>query len=132
MSPQRIKPLLLMVFCAVLLVSSGFTFEFSELENSVTEHTLNNGLTILIMERHDAPVASFVTYSNVGSADDPKGYTGLAHMFEHMAFKGTTTLGTTDINKEMALNPPTTPQLVLFNGGPLGLCGFQERFAETP
>lgn len=103
MSPKMVKPLMLMVLFTVLLVSSGFTFDFSELENSVTEHTLKNGLKILIMERHDAPVASFVTYSNVGSADDPKGYTGLAHMFEHMAFKGTTTLGTTDIEKELDL-----------------------------
>ncbi len=89
----------------LLLLSAGVTvsFDFSELENSVTEHTLKNGLTVLVMERHDAPVASFVTYANVGSADDPKGYTGLAHMFEHMAFKGTTTLGTEDIKKELGL-----------------------------
>ena len=43
----------------------------------------------MIIERHDAPVVSFHTYANVGSVDDPTGRTGLAHMFEHMAFKGT-------------------------------------------
>ena len=79
------------------------SFDFSKLENAVTEHTLDNGLTILILERHDAPVASFVTWANVGSGDDPKGYTGMAHMFEHMAFKGTTTLGSKDIDKELEL-----------------------------
>lgn len=83
-------------------VSTVFAFDFSKLENTVTEHKLKNGLTFLIMERHDAPVVTFTTWANVGSVDDPKGYTGIAHMFEHMAFKGTTTLGTTDIKKELA------------------------------
>jgi len=80
-----------------------FSFDFSQLENSVVEHTLKNGLKIIILERHDAPVVSFDTYANVGSVDDPKGYSGLAHMFEHMAFKGTTTLGTKNYQKEKGL-----------------------------
>src|SRR6202042_1363580 len=46
------------------------------------------------IERHEAPVVSFHTYVNVGSVDDPSGETGIAHMFEHMAFKGTQTIGT--------------------------------------
>jgi predicted Zn-dependent peptidase len=77
-------------------------FDFSKVEESVVEHTLDNGLKFLIIPSHDAPVASFITWANVGSADDPKEYTGLAHMFEHMAFKGTTTLGATDIEAELA------------------------------
>ena len=87
----------------LLLAATVRGFDFSELEKSVTEHKLENGLTVLIVERHDAPVVSFVTWANVGSVDDPKGYTGLAHMFEHMAFKGTTTLGTKDYEKEKEL-----------------------------
>src|SRR3984957_11521532 len=47
----------------------------------------------IVLERHEAPVVSFHTYVNTGSVDDPKGRTGLAHMFEHMAFKGTETIG---------------------------------------
>ena len=50
--------------------------------------------TFFLIERHEAPVISFHTYVNVGSVDDPGGQTGLAHMFEHMAFKGTPTIGT--------------------------------------
>jgi len=50
----------------------------------------------IVLERHEAPVVSFHTYVNAGSVDDPKGATGLAHMFEHMAFKGTETIGTTN------------------------------------
>ena len=63
-------------------------------EKKVSEFTLPNGLHFIIIERHDAPVVSFHTYVNVGSVDDPGGETGLAHMFEHMAFKGTPTIGT--------------------------------------
>lgn len=63
-------------------------------ENQVTEFTLDNGLTFVVLERHQAPVASFVTCVKVGSVNEPAGRTGLAHLFEHMAFKGTKTIGT--------------------------------------
>jgi predicted Zn-dependent peptidase len=65
-------------------------------EKKVSEFTLPNGLHFIVIERHEAPVVSFHTYLNVGSVDDPGGQTGLAHMFEHMAFKGTPTIGTTN------------------------------------
>jgi len=47
-----------------------------------------------VVVRHEAPVVSFHTFVNAGSAEDPGGETGLAHMFEHMAFKGTESIGT--------------------------------------
>jgi predicted Zn-dependent peptidase len=65
-----------------------------DFEKKVTEFTLPNGLHFIIVERRDAPVLSFNTYVNTGAVDDPSGRTGLAHMFEHMAFKGTDTIGT--------------------------------------
>jgi predicted Zn-dependent peptidase len=65
-----------------------------EFQKKVTEFTLANGLHFIVIERHEAPVVSFHTYVNVGSVDDPSGETGIAHMFEHMAFKGTQTIGT--------------------------------------
>ena len=68
----------------------------AEFEKRVTEFTLPNGLHFIVLERHEAPVVSFHTYVNAGSVDDPKGKSGLAHMFEHMAFKGTETIGTTN------------------------------------
>src|SRR5579862_9046277 len=64
-----------------------------EFEKKVTEFTLANGLHFIVVERHEAPVVSFHTYVNAGSVDDPSGATGIAHMFEHMAFKGTQTIG---------------------------------------
>ena len=73
-----------------------------EFEKKVTEFTLPNGMRFLIIERHEAPVVSFHTYVNVGSVDDPSGESGIAHMFEHMAFKGTPTIGTKNWPKEKA------------------------------
>jgi predicted Zn-dependent peptidase len=64
-----------------------------EFEKRVTEFTLPNGLHFIVLERHEAPVVSFHTYVNAGSVNDPEGKTGLAHMFEHMAFKGTESIG---------------------------------------
>jgi predicted Zn-dependent peptidase len=61
---------------------------------------LSNGLTLLICERPEAPVFSFFTLVDAGSSQDPMGKTGLAHMFEHMAFKGTDKIGTTDYAAE--------------------------------
>jgi predicted Zn-dependent peptidase len=67
-----------------------------EFSKRVTEFSLANGMHFIVLERHEAPVVSFHTYVNAGSVDDPKGRTGLAHMFEHMAFKGTEAIGSTN------------------------------------
>ncbi len=62
----------------------------------VTKHVLPNGMKFLIVPWGDAPVVSTIIRFNVGGVDDPKGLTGVAHLLEHMMFKGTTTIGTTD------------------------------------
>jgi predicted Zn-dependent peptidase len=73
----------------------------AEFEKRTTVHTLKNGWTFIIVERRDtAPVFAFATQADVGSAQEVPGITGLAHMFEHMAFKGTPNIGTTDYEKE--------------------------------
>lgn len=69
-------------------------------EKRVTSKVLDNGLTVLIVERPEAPVFSFFTHVNAGSAQEVPGITGLAHMFEHMAFKGTGTIGTSNWEAE--------------------------------
>jgi len=84
------------VFGAFLLSAQNL----KEFEKKVTEFTLPNGLHFILVERHEAPVVSFHTYVNAGSVDDPSGATGIAHMFEHMAFKGTESIGTTNWPEE--------------------------------
>jgi predicted Zn-dependent peptidase len=65
-----------------------------------TVHELANGWTFILVRRPVAPVASFVTLADVGSAQEVPGITGLAHMFEHMAFKGSVHVGTRDYPAE--------------------------------
>src|SRR5579883_1545783 len=81
-------------FVLLLLPALLGAQSLKDFEKKVTEFTLANGLHFIIIERHEAPVVSFHTSVNVGSVDDPSGETGIAHMFEHMAFKGTQTIGT--------------------------------------
>ena len=85
---------------SALLALPAAALNQSEFEESVHVETLDNGLTVIVYERPTAPVVSFYTYVDVGSAQEVPGITGLAHMFEHMAFKGTTKIGTTDYKKE--------------------------------
>jgi predicted Zn-dependent peptidase len=69
-------------------------------EQRITTKVLPNGLTILICERPEAPVFSFATFIDAGDVNDPSGASGLAHMFEHLAFKGTSQIGTKDFAAE--------------------------------
>jgi len=74
--------------------------DLAKFEQRMTEFALDNGLTFLVLERHEAPVVSFHTYADVGAVDEVRGITGMAHLFEHMAFKGTKTIGTRDYKTE--------------------------------
>jgi len=74
--------------------------DLTSFEKRVTVRTLANGLTVLVCERPEAPVFSFFAHVNVGSDREVPGITGLAHMLEHMAFKGTEKIGTTNYAEE--------------------------------
>jgi predicted Zn-dependent peptidase len=84
----------------MMLVGAAAAQDLQSFEKRTTVKVLPNGLTLLVCERPEAPVFSFYTLVDAGSADDPQGASGLAHMFEHMAFKGTDEIGTTDYPKE--------------------------------
>ena len=91
---------------ALVMITSGLGAQaLKGLETRVTRHTLKNGLKVLLMERHANPTIAFHIYYDVGSVDEEIGKTGLAHLFEHMAFKGTQSLGTKDYAKEKLLFP---------------------------
>jgi len=76
---------------------------FKTIKNQVKEHTLLNGMKFIVLERHEAPVVSFHTYADVGSAQEVYGITGISHLLEHMAFKGTRIVGTKDYESEAKL-----------------------------
>lgn len=69
----------------------------------VTEFSLENGMRFIVLERHQVPVVSFMTYVDVGAAYEEDGKTGAAHFLEHLAFKGTHQIGTTNYDAEKPL-----------------------------
>jgi predicted Zn-dependent peptidase len=89
-------------FITILFVLTGLAAaqDLASFEKRTTVKVLDNGLTVIVCERPEAPVFSFFTFVDAGSVQDPMNKTGLAHMFEHMAFKGTPDIGTTDYAKE--------------------------------
>ena len=86
--------------CVTIGASVVLAQDMASFEKRTTVKVLPNGLTIIVCERPEAPVFSFFTEVNAGSANDPGGQSGLAHMFEHMAFKGTQEIGTTNYPAE--------------------------------
>lgn len=60
------------------------------------EYWLDNGMQVLMVERHEAPTIMCAIFARVGSANETTGITGISHLFEHMMFKGTETIGTKD------------------------------------
>lgn len=69
----------------------------------VVEKTLSNGMRLLLLPRHDEPTVAGGWVVHVGSANERPGITGIAHLFEHMMFKGTPTLGTKDYKKDVEI-----------------------------
>lgn len=96
MTTKRLRLALLFV-PAVLAAQS-----LADFEKKITEFTLANGMHFIVLERHAAPVASFHLHVNAGAVDDPKGRTGVAHMFEHMIGKGTPGVGSKNYEQERA------------------------------
>jgi len=73
---------------------------FEAIKNQVKVHSLKNGMKFIVLERHEAPVVSFHVYADVGSANESYGITGISHLLEHMAFKGSKVIGTKDYEAE--------------------------------
>ena len=74
------------LLCTALLCLPALT---CQAETKVVEHTLANGLKILVKEDHRSPIAVTQVWYKVGSSYEPGGITGVSHMLEHMMFKGT-------------------------------------------
>ncbi len=87
MNPKK----LLSLFSILLLLLFGASSSHAgSIKLDIQKTVLDNGLTILTCEDHSVPTVSYQTFVNVGSRDEVKpGITGLAHVFEHMMFRGT-------------------------------------------
>jgi predicted Zn-dependent peptidase len=86
------------------LLSAGLAPGFAQ-RVQIIEQNLPNGFRVLMVERHDDPTISGGWVAHVGSANERPGITGIAHLFEHMMFKGTPTIGTKDYKKDLAIMP---------------------------
>jgi predicted Zn-dependent peptidase len=105
----------LIILISSLLIQGAFCMENSKISElkklgadvetdpkypQVISYKMKNGLKILMLEKKFAPTVSFTMMFKVGNVDNVQGQTGLAHLFEHMAFKGTKKIGTRNYSKE--------------------------------
>ena len=93
---NRLRAAATLLATATMAVLCAGGQDLKSFEQHITTKVLPNGLTIILCERPDAPVFSYATFIDAGDVNDPSGESGLAHMFEHLAFKGTTQIGTKD------------------------------------
>jgi predicted Zn-dependent peptidase len=100
---KRIQIFLLITLLVIGAQHLCFAQTFEKMKGSVKEFTLKNGMKFIVLERHDAPVVSFHVYADVGSANETLGITGISHLLEHMAFKGTKVVGTKDYETELKI-----------------------------
>jgi predicted Zn-dependent peptidase len=96
---KNLSIVLIIAGLVFIFLAAGISFSY-ELEKHVQKFTLSNGLTVLLFERHTSPTVSLYIRHKVGAVDEANGKTGTAHFLEHMIFKGTKTIGTTDYNRE--------------------------------
>ncbi|WHZ16933.1 MAG: M16 family peptidase [Nitrospira sp.] len=102
-SIERLRTAGILILVAVLAATAPAQAGSPSLADRVIEHKLANGMTVLMVERHQAPIVSINMTFGVGGVNEQVGQTGLAHLYEHMAFKGTRTIGTKDYEKEQAV-----------------------------
>ena len=98
-----------LTICTIVILSLNLNLNLAGaaqspgLADRVIQHKLANGLTVLLVERHQAPIVSINVTFGVGGINELTGATGVAHRYEHMAFKGTRTIGTKDYARERPL-----------------------------
>lgn len=100
---MKLRIACLTLFAAAALPFAGSLNADQDIQLDVKRHVLKNGMTILVVERHEAPVFSAYMHYKVGSANEWPGMIGAAHLLEHMLFKGSKTLGTKDYAAEAPL-----------------------------
>lgn len=87
----------------LLLLMALASLDLGAQQVPVKETKLKNGMTLLMVERHDEPTIAGGWVAHVGSSNERPGITGIAHLFEHMMFKGTPHIGTRDFAKDLEI-----------------------------
>lgn len=91
------------ILCGAGVLFALASFPICAQKVPVIEKTLPNGMRLLMVERHDDPSIAGGWVAHVGSANERPGITGIAHLFEHMMFKGTPTIGTQDFPQDVEI-----------------------------
>lgn len=91
------------LFALVLVLHCALPSAIHAQKVPVVERQLSNGMRLLMVERHDEPSVAGGWVAHVGSSNERPGITGTAHLFEHMMFKGTPTIGTKDYKKDLEI-----------------------------
>lgn len=94
---------MLIALTAGALMATTAGAQTNGLQLDVKKKTLKNGMRVLVMENHSAPVFSAIIRFNTGSVDEREGITGSSHLLEHMLFKGTRTIGTSNYQAEVPI-----------------------------
>src|SRR5262245_29031690 len=89
--------------CLTLLLATAPAWAAEKPQIAVQEFTLGNGMRWLLFESHESPTINAGWLARVGSVNERPGMTGISHFFEHMMFKGTRTIGTTNIEADLKL-----------------------------
>lgn len=90
----------LLLLAALAWAAAAPAQSLAEFEKTVTEFTLANGMHFIVVGRHEVPIVSLDLYIDVGGVNENVGLTGVSHLFEHLAFKGTRTIGTRNYTLE--------------------------------
>ncbi|MEM9792931.1 MAG: insulinase family protein, partial [Pseudomonadota bacterium] len=93
-----------MRFLSLIALFLSTAISVSATPNATSMFTLDNGLQIVVIEDHRAPVVTHMLWYRVGSADEPHGTSGIAHFLEHLLFKGTDELGPGEFSRIVEAN----------------------------
>jgi zinc protease len=98
------RPLLLfaLTFVLAMFTATIDTLKASPVVSRVSEFKLDNGLQVIVVPDHRAPVVTHYVWYRVGSADEPAGVSGVAHFLEHLMFKSTDTIASGAFSKVIA------------------------------
>jgi zinc protease len=86
------RPVVAMSMAAILVLVVSLSTALAQApkqSSTITDFTLDNGLQVVVIPDHRAPVVTHMIWYKIGSADEPAGKSGIAHFFEHLMFKGT-------------------------------------------
>ncbi len=101
MKTKQIPTCLIVFLFTISIIQTALSESAGTLEDRVREKVLDNGLRVVVVERHAAPVFFTLVSFRVGASHESPDHSGLSHFLEHMLFKGTRKIGAKDIEKEM-------------------------------